>query len=265
MRVVHAIAPVIDPGGGPAADMSGYLASLNQADIELRGAFIPRGPTSVDNELDDALAAPGVIEMALALAEDPATAGIIVNCMCDTAVKALRRALAIPVIGPAETAFHFAAGLGHRFGIVDVAGDTRPMVEAQVESYGLAGKFAGVRGTDIEVERIGSDRDTLTQISETALLLVEQDDADVVVLGCTGFLGLARNVRAYLVDRGYDLPVIDPFPIAARTMIAMVLEGHCHSKRAFPTPRRKGLRGYDLPRLYDRMIDADEDRLENDL
>lgn len=251
-RIIYAIAPVVDRAGMGGGEQQSWLDRLGSNDLSLRAAFLERGPTSVDNELDDALAAPLVVERALALAECSDMAGIVINCMCDTGVRALRRALAVPVIGVAETAFHFAASLGHRFGIVDVAGDTRAMVESQVMCHGLGGTFAGLRGTDIEVEKIAHDARTMAQLNAAALALVEEDHADVIVLGCTGFFGLAGAVREFLLVKGHDVPVVDPFRIAVRTMLVMVAEGHCHSKRAFPTPRRKEMSGYALPQFYDQ-------------
>jgi Asp/Glu/hydantoin racemase len=34
--------------------------------------------------------------------------------------------------------------------------------------------------------------------------------AQSIILGCTGFIGIAEPVAELLKDKGYDIPVIDP-------------------------------------------------------
>jgi allantoin racemase len=206
-----------------------------QHGVDIVAPFITKGPTSIENEVDDALCIPETLRLGLQ-ARDAGADGILVNCMCDPGVKALRCLLDIPVMGPAETAFHMAAALGHRFSVVDIGDDTGPMVEAQVHSYGLSDKFASIRGTGVGVEEIHGGDNLFTTMGAAALEAVLVDRADVIVLGCTGFIGCADAVKSYLAENGVTgVPVIDPLPLAIRTLIGVVMEGHCHSKRAFRT------------------------------
>ncbi len=204
--------------------------------VDILDPYIQTGPSSIMNEVDDALCIPPTLRLALRAKAEGAH-GILVNCMCDPGVKALRTLLDIPVVGPAETAFHLAASLGHKFSIVDVGDDTGPMVEAQVHDYGLSSKFASIRGTGVNVEEIGDQNTTFNAMGAAALAAVREDKADVIVLGCTGFTGCAEAVKGHLEQNNVrGVPVIDPLPLAIRTLIGIVLEGHCHSKKAFPTP-----------------------------
>lgn len=251
MKMIYAIAPVIESAGVSCREAQRSLDPLKEHDIDIVSVFLDKGPTSIDNELDEGLCVPNIIEKALKAAEDPETAGIVVNCMLDPAVPALRAALSIPVLGPAQTTCHYAASLGHRFGILDVGGGTGPMVCEQMEALGLASSFAGVVGTEVDVEDIHGSPDTRQRLNEGALRLVLDHHADVIVLGCTGFAGLARAVQGFLQERNLSVPVIDPVPFTIRTMISMIREGHCHSKRRYFTPRRKALKGYDVRLRYD--------------
>lgn len=227
---------------------------IKEQDVEVICSFLDTGPTSVENEIDDALSVPGLLVKA-SWAVTQGADGIVIDCMCDPGLKALRCALNIPVIGPAETAFHLAATLGHRFSVVDIGNDTGPTVEDMVKRYGLMGKFASIRGTGIPVEEIGDSNDKTTDaLYDESLKAIEQDHADVIVLGCTGFSGTAKAVKAKLKsEKKYDVPVIDPLPLTIRTMISLLKETHGHSKKAFPTPVKKGLRGYNLPALYNTI------------
>lgn len=251
MKTIYAIAPVIETPGVSQKDAQNRLDDLSSPDVKVVSVFLDRGPSSVENELDEALCIPNILEKAM-WARCQGAAGIIVDCMADPGVKALRVALDIPVIGPAETAFHIAASLGSRFGILDIGMDTGPMVRDQVDRYGLGAKFAGLRSTGIAVEEIAHDPDqTVSALTRAASLAVLEDGADVLVFGCTGFMGVAKAVRQNLLHQNIDVPVIDPMPLAVRTLIAIINSELSHSKRAFPKPHvKKSLRGYDLPDLY---------------
>lgn len=255
MKTIVVIAPVIEsPERGISREHE--QANLDALDLgpdfKAVAAFLDTGPSSVENELDGAFAVPGMLIKAVE-AQKSGAAGIVVNCMCDPGVKALRVALDIPVLGPAETAFHLAASLGSRFSVIDIGGDTAGMVGVQVAGFALTGKFASARGTDIPVEEIHADADvTASRLREEALKAVRDDGADVLVLGCTGFTGMAGALREQLLANGIDVPVIDPLPLTIRTLAALIAEGHGHSKRGFATPDvKKRLRGYNLPELYE--------------
>jgi len=252
---IWVIAPVIespDHGITEAGEQKNLDALGLGPDVKLTCRFLDHGPSSVENEIDDALAVPDLLIKALE-AQKAGADGVIVNCMCDPGVKVLRSALDIPVIGPAETAFHLAATLGRRFSILDIGGDTKGMVTEQVEGLGLGHSFASVRGTNIPVVEINDDscvtRQRLFSEGRNAVL---DDGADVLVLGCTGFTGTAKAIAGDLQAEGINVPVIDPLPLAIRTLAALIAEGHGHSKRAYPSPKdKKRIRGYDLPDLYD--------------
>ena len=255
MTDIWVIAPVIespDHGITQAGEQENLDALGLGPDVTLTCRFLDHGPSSVENEIDDALAVPDLLAKALN-AQKSGADGVVVNCMCDPGVKVMRAALDIPVIGPAETAFHLAATLGRRFSILDIGGDTKGMVTEQVEGLGLGHSFASVRGTDIPVVEINDDSGITRQrlLSEGRKAVLD-DGADVLVLGCTGFTGTARAIRRDLLAEGIDVPVIDPLPLAIRTLAALIAEGHGHSKRAYMSPTgRKRIRGYDLPELYD--------------
>ena len=84
-------------------------------------------------------------------------------------------------------------------------------------------------------------------LAEKALVSVEADGADIIVLGCTGFLGCAEAMHAALLSAGHDVPVIDPVPITVHVAEALAKVGLSQSKRAYPVPDRKPIGGYDLP------------------
>ncbi|HEY0939903.1 MAG TPA: aspartate/glutamate racemase family protein [Steroidobacter sp.] len=255
---IHTIAPIVESS---AITLARYQALLDvecadQVGVRVVGRMLDAGPTSIENFTDDAFAIPGVLRAGIA-SQAAGARGILIDCMLDPGLAALRCALEIPVVGAAEIAFRLAATLGHAFGIVDIRDDTGPLVEQQVLSMGLQDRFAGVRGTGLHVaEAAASPDETFARIVEASRRIVCDNNADVIVLGCTEFSQHATALRQELLARKLNVPVINPTRLAIGTLVAIERSGVAHSKRAYPTPAtRKTLRGYDLPQLYDRARD----------
>ncbi len=258
MLKIYTIAPVI---ASPHISEDSYQAFLDRqfadlAGVQVIGRLLDSGPSSVENEMDDALAVPGVLRAGLKARQEGAD-GILIDCMLDPGLKTLRAALDIPVMGAAEIGFRLAATLGNKFGIIDVCDDTGPMVEAQVRAMGLGEQFAGVRGTGLAVEAVEKDEAlTMARLVEAASRAVREDGADILVFGCTEFSRYTEKLRKRLLNDKIDVPVINPTALAVGTLAAVVRAGVTHSKHAYPTPReKKALRGYDLPQLYDVLKD----------
>ncbi len=84
-------------------------------------------------------------------------------------------------------------------------------------------------------------------LAAKALDAIERDGADVIVLGCTGFLGCAAAIEKHLLAAGHDVPVIDPIPATVCVAEAIAKSGLRHSKRTYPVPRSKTIIGFDIP------------------
>jgi allantoin racemase len=161
-----------------------------------------------------------------------------------------REAVKIPVIGPCQTAMHLAAMLGHKFSVVTVLRRLRSQFENTAALCGLSTKLASVRSVDIPVLELEADLDhTKQRLVQEAAHAVEHDGAEAIIFGCTGLMGCAVAVRAGLLARGIDVPVIDPIPAAVSIAAALVRVRLSHSKLTYPPPPRKRLVGYHDIRL----------------
>src|SRR5690606_19426706 len=116
--------------------------------IRVEHKFIDIGTGSIENYIDDALVTIDSIVKAVE-AEKAGCDGIIINCMCDPGVHAIREALSIPVSGTAEIAMHMAAMLGHKFAYIDVLDTSRTMVGDQAARYGLQSRLGVFRSVNI--------------------------------------------------------------------------------------------------------------------
>lgn len=243
MTTIHLITPVTTRGIRNL-DEIGHLAG---GGLSFTHSLLDQGPPSIESEFDEALAVPGTIARAIE-AEHAGADAIIIDCMGDPGLKPSREAVRIPVLGPAETSMHLAAMLGQRFSVVTVLDSVKPMLVNLARIYGVSEKLASVRVVNIpvlELERRFAE--VQASLADAALEAVERDGADVIVLGCTGFLGCADAIERRLSAAGHELPVIDPIPATVCAAEALVKSGLRHSKRTYATPRSKDIIGFQMP------------------
>lgn len=247
---VRVITPIVSENVRKLED----IQALESDELKVSHALIETGPASIESEFDEALSVPGLLARAIEAQQEGMDA-VVIDCMGDPGLKAAREVLSIPVLGPAETSMHVAAMLGHRFSIVTVLESVRPMLENLAKVYGVHEKLASVRVVDVPVLEIEQDMSRLHEsLSEQARYAVEQDKADVIVLGCTGFYGCSEAIMKALSAEGLSVPVIDPIPTAVFTAAGLVRAGLSHSKRTYATPPLKEVRGYSLPNFRDSAI-----------
>lgn len=242
---VRVVTPITTRG---FRDLSEFKA-LEGPDLVISHSEIDIGPASIECEYDEAMALPGTIAKIIE-AEREGVQAVVIDCMGDPGMKAGRECVSIPVLGPCETAMHVASMLGHIFSVVTVLARIRPLLEHQAQNYGVREKLASIRSVDIPVLELEKDLNrTKAALAEQAVMAVEQDGADAIIFGCTGMLGCADAVREGLLAKGYDIPVIDPVPMAVRMATALIEAGLTHSKITYETPPDKPMTGYDMPPL----------------
>ncbi|MCY4361373.1 MAG: aspartate/glutamate racemase family protein [Gammaproteobacteria bacterium] len=241
--VIHTITPIITQGIRQLDD----IRELERPDLEVRHSILDKGPASIESEFDEALSVPDTIKKAIEAEQDGAHA-IVIDCMGDPGLDACREVVSIPVLGPCQTSMYAAGMLAHSFGFITVLGRLRPLIDNMVSKYGIDAKYVSFQAINIPVLEISHDPAKLNEaLTEKAILSVQQDGADAIILGCTGFLGCAVAMRRGLLDAGLDVPVIDPIPLAVHVAEALVKTGLSHSRRTWPLPDIKGLAGYDMP------------------
>ncbi len=213
--------------------------------------FLEQGPESIESDFDSALAVPDILRISKQ-AEAAGMQAIIIDCMGDVGLYAIREFVDIPVVGPAQASMSLAATLADQFSVVGVLERDRATFHNTWRLYDLTSRGASVRAVNIPVLSLQDDDSQLIDaITEQALLAVIEDGADAIVLGCTGMGGkFARAVQNDLEKAGYTgVPVIDPTGVALRMAENLVALGLCHSKRTFPAPPPKQLKGYENLRI----------------
>lgn len=228
---------------------AGLLRMLESPGVVISNSQIGKGPGSIESEYESAMAAPDTIAKVIEAEREGADACVI-DCMGDPGLRAARETVTIPVLGPGQTGMHVAAMLGHRFSVVTVMRRLKSTFENTAALAGLAGKMASCRSVDIPVLELERDlMATQKALIDEAQKAVVEDGAESIVFGCTGLLGCAAGVRAGLLERGIDIPVVDPVPTAVNIAVALVRANLSHSKLTWPLPPEKLMPGYDMPAL----------------
>ncbi len=197
------------------------------------------GPASIESHYDEALAVPGLLTE-IARGEKAGADGYVIACFGDPGLDAAREMARGPVIGIAEAAMHTASFLGRGFSVVTTLGRTRGRAWELAARYGMTAFCRNVRACEIPVLELdvpGSDaREVITGECKRA---VEEDDADVIVLGCAGMADLC----AYLSEQ-VGVPVVDGVAAATKTVESLVTLGLSTSKRSeYAAPGRKRYSG----------------------
>jgi allantoin racemase len=241
---IRIVTPIITRGIRSLDDVAPFV----RPDLVFSHVLLDCGPPSIECEFDEVLSMPDTVRKAIEAERDGAAA-IIIDCMGDPGVKACREAVSIPVLGPCETSMHLAAMLGQKFTVVTTVDSAKPMLVNNAKLFGVADRLASVRVVNVPVLDIGKDAGVLySRMAEESLKAVLEDDADVIVLGCTGFCGAGEAVRQYLLEKlNVAIPVIDPIPATVNIAASLVDAGLAHSKKTYATPAPKKNIGYDMP------------------
>lgn len=209
-------------------------ASLVRDDIEV--SFVGAGQvmTLADSYYDMAIMELAVIEAGIK-AEEEGFDAVCINTMSDSGLAALRSRLTIPVLAPAMTAFHTACMLGHKFSVITMWPQWYPLYRKTIKEYGLESRLASVRSIDVRPDTQallqGKEDVVFSKLLEAAKLAIEEDGADVLILGSTTM----HQSHTYLAEH-LPVPVLNPGVIAYKYCELLLDLGLCQSKVAYPSP-----------------------------
>jgi len=210
---------------------------------EISVTHLDYGPASIECELDEAICVPDFLKKAKQ-AEAEGYDVVISDCFGDPAVKPAREVLSIPVVGAAEASMHFAASLGHRFSVVTVLPNIVPMIESLAAQYGVQNKLASVRNVNIPVLDLRDKKKLIDALHREMLAAIKEDHAHVLVLGCTGMMGVAKEVEKLLKQDGYDVPVVDAVAASLKFAESLISMGLKQSRLTFMSPPKKDRPGF---------------------
>jgi allantoin racemase len=191
-------------------------------------------PANYVSAPDSLLADLGILEAGLA-AEEEGFDAVCIDTVSDSGMAALRSVLRIPVIGAGRHAMLVALMLGDRFSILAMWERWRPLYAKTLAELGLDARCASIRSADLEPNNQsllkGREEEVFPVLLRTATRCVEEDRADVIVLGSTTM----HEAHAFLAER-LPVPIVNPGPLTYRLAQAAVRLKLSHSCVAYTAP-----------------------------
>jgi allantoin racemase len=249
MKRIKMILPVPLPASALEHFAAQLPASLRHGEVSIDFGGCRNGASLLDSPYEWTLADAFVLDAGL----EAQAAGYDAICsfsMSDSGVAALRSRLTIPVLGAAQAAFSLAAMLGKRFSIVTMWQPwQRHMVETATR-YGFEGKLASVRHIGVRPDTSellsGKEDFVFAKLEQEARKAIEEDGADVIVLGSTTMYQAHAHLAAHL-----PCPVVNPGWAAYKAIEGWLEMGIAQSKLAYPAPERPNDAVFtSIPRVF---------------
>jgi allantoin racemase len=214
------------------------LERIKRPDTELMVVCADKGPETIESAYDEALAVPSTLDLVKRANRERYDA-IILACFSDPGLEAAKEISEVPVIGIEESTLHMAAMLGAKFSIMTTQRQRIPSKREHVYQRGLDHFLASVRSLDLSVAETDADSARAKRrVLEVAEKAIQEDHAEVIILGCAGMAGYAPEIESKL-----KVKVLDPTAVALKVAEAMADLGLRHSKIGiFSTPPEKSFK-----------------------
>jgi len=203
-------------------------------DTEVECVPVRNSATLVDSYYEDLVFDMYIAEAGLR-AEEEGYDAVVMDTVSDSGLWALRSRLTIPVIGPGLVSYAVAIMLGKRFSIITMWDKWTHLYEKNFALYDLRNKCASVRAVnippDVEALFAGKEQEMFERLTEEGRRAIEEDGADVLLLGSTTM----HQAGAYMAAN-LPAPVVNPGPVAIAMAEMFVRLGLSHSKVAYPSP-----------------------------
>lgn len=215
------------------------LDQIKRPDTELTVVCADKGPETIESAYEEAFAAIPTLEL-VKKANQRGFDAVIIACFSDPGLEAAKEISDIPVIGIEEASLHIAAMLGAKFTVITAKRERVASKREHVYRRGLDHFLASVRSLDLTIAETDSDPDeTKRRVLKVGKKAVEEDGAEVIILGCAGMAGYASEIESKL-----HVKVLDPTAVALKIAEAMADLKLMHSKAGlFATPPEKPFKG----------------------
>ncbi|PHQ37883.1 hydantoin racemase [Halorubrum persicum] len=197
-----------------SGDIQNILRSVGRPNTNVDVAALDRGPHHLEYHYYESLVTPDVLHK-VKHAENEGYDASIIGCFYDLALEEAREVSdMMPIAAPAEATTHLATTLGDSFSVVVGRQKWVPQMRDRVRKYGFGEHLTSFRTADLGILDFQANPETTERrLREAATAAVEEDNAEVVILGCTAEYGFYEDLQADL-----GVPVLDavtaPFKFA---------------------------------------------------
>ena len=217
--------------------------SLARSGTTITVEEVGEGPLSIESEIEAYMSIGPMLEWLFKHRKDIKFDAIIIGCAGDPGLGPIRELMDIPVIGPAESAYHIACMVADRFSVISPrqAGgvDTADDLVARTREMGLNSRLASVEFVEMPItEMWGDDPTPIIKQATVAISKAKENGAGAVVLGC-----MSMAFRTANTEWDVGIPVINPLVAAIKVAESFVDMGILQSRVTYPAADFKKLIG----------------------
>ncbi|MEM0906020.1 MAG: aspartate/glutamate racemase family protein [Pseudomonadota bacterium] len=202
--------------------------------VQVVSAAAARG--SIEGDWDATIAGPSIVEGILGAEADGFDAAIV-GCFSDPSLGAVREAVSIPVVGPGTSSILMALQVGERISVLTPGDNAGGRTRSFFRALGLEDRLASARGVGLsvvemaEAAKAGTIGAHLKSVATAARRAVDDDGAEVLVLGC---MSMAFLDPTEVIGAEVGVPVVNPVIAALKAAEAQLAMGLSHSRRRWP-------------------------------
>jgi allantoin racemase len=243
-------------------DVQKYLDSYVSPGYEAVVREIKYGGEASTCNYYTAVAVPYIVEEILK-GEREGFSGAIIGCFGNPALNEARDVVRIPVVGPGAAACHIACLLGDTISIITTGARIQlkdlklsekyhhqfyKSIRREVQSMGLLGRVVSIRsyrsavGETAAFTEEGPEATDIKAVLSQGREAIEEDGADVLVLGCAAMIGVAERLQEDL-----GVPVVEPALAALRVTEMLISMNLTQSTLSYPF---KNVEAEKCPILY---------------
>ncbi|MCS6906872.1 MAG: aspartate/glutamate racemase family protein [Anaerolineales bacterium] len=206
----------INPVGTTAfdADTTRMLSEVKRAETTVKVVSLPSNrPRHLEYHAYEAQVVADIVRITYAASQS--YDAIVIGCFYDVGLREAREVSGQAVVlAPCHSATTIAANLGNSFSILVGRKKWIPKMRENVILYGHEHRLASMRPVDLGVHDFQADPErTCQRLIQEGRRAVEEDGAEVLILGCTAEYGFYQEMQDVL-----GVPVIDavlaPFKMA---------------------------------------------------
>jgi allantoin racemase len=208
------------------------LEHIKRPDTSVEVIRLENSPCAIESATDGAMVVPDLLEKVRWANQEDFDA-VIIACFSDPGLEPAREVSDVLVTGIQQATLAAASMLGHQYTILTPLSARIPSKEQDVRRFRMDASCASVRALDLTVTQTEADPGlTKRRVKDVAKAAIEEDGAEVIILGCAGMVGYGEEL-----ERDLGIVVLDPTTVAFKMTEALVETGIRHSKRAlFATP-----------------------------
>lgn len=189
--------------------------SIANAIIDVKS--LSQGPESIEDFQSESMAITEIVKIAIDHSNE--YDGIVIDCCADPAVDLLKRILKIPVVGPCESSLIIASMISKKIGIITPGNKATStlLLEERVTHLNFKDKVIYIGAIPLGVVNLDKDIETTKKLIMDEISNAKNKGAEIILLGCTGFSGLAKHLQ-----NKTGMPVIDPLEAAIKIVEDMI-------------------------------------------